>query len=56
MDVCLPVLKESEKGSTVYIDHIPYYLLGLPHALFSDNLINFSRYSCICCIFFCYLR
>ena len=42
------MLKESKKGSTVtmsgtvYIDHIPHYFSGLPHALFSDNLINFS--------------
>ena len=44
MDVCLRVLKESKKGltvtmsGTVYIDHIPYYLLGLLHALFSDRI------------------
>ena len=52
MDICLRVLKESKNvGSTATvvrnsqcIDHIPYYLLGLSRALFSDNL---SRSSCI---------
>ena len=39
----------------MYIDHIPYYLLGLPRALFSDNLINFSQTSGTCCSYFFFI-
>ena len=51
MKMCLPVLTEHNKsGFDSYsrqeqcISHIPYYLSGVSHAHFSDNL---SRNSCI---------
>ena len=51
MEMCLRVLKKSNKSrfnrysrQKQCIDHIPYYLSGLSHAHFSDNL---SRNSCI---------
>ena len=51
MKMCLRVLKESNKSrfdsysrQEQCIDHIPYYLLGLSRAHFSNNL---SRNSCI---------
>ena len=44
MDVCFPVLKESNKtrfdsfeSQEKCVDHIPYYLSGLSHALFLQN-------------------
>ena len=52
MKMCFQVLTESKKSrfdsysrQEQCIDHIPYYLLGLLRAHFSDNL---SRNSCMC--------
>ena len=45
MDICLPVLKESNKSrfsncshQEQCIDHIPYYLFGIVTSHFLDNL------------------